>query len=131
MAADPARLRSKNASQRFPTGKLTMLVQWDAGYRMSVLERHSYDEHLYILSGTFVDERRACGPGTYILCRARSEHQCSTPDGCTFSRPVCGTEFGALPLANGAAARAEQRARSQGCAMQAPGAAGRTVFGGG
>jgi len=72
------------------TGKLTMLVQWDAGYRMSVLERHLYDEHLYILSGTFVDERRACRPGTYILCQAGSEHQCSTPDGCTFLEIVPG-----------------------------------------
>jgi hypothetical protein len=72
------------------TGKLTMLVQWDAGYQMSVLERHQYDEHLYILSGIFVDERRACGQGTYILCRAGSEHQCSTPDGCTFLEIVPG-----------------------------------------
>ena len=72
------------------TGKLTMLVQWDAGHRMSVLERHSYDEHLYILSGTLVDERRACGPGTYILCRAGSEHQCSTPNGCAFLEVVPG-----------------------------------------
>ena len=72
------------------TGKLTMLVQWEAGYRMSVLERHTYDEHLYILSGTFVDERCACGPGTYILCKAGSEHQCSTPDGCTFLEIVPG-----------------------------------------
>ena len=49
-----------------------MLVWWDAGYRMSVLELHPYDEHLYIMSGTFVDERRACGPGTCILRRAGS-----------------------------------------------------------
>jgi ChrR Cupin-like domain len=65
------------------TGELTMLVQWDAGYRMGILERHTHDEHLYILSGTFVDEQRASGAGTYILCRAGSEHQASTPDGCT------------------------------------------------
>lgn len=44
------------------TGELTMLVQWDAGYRMSILEHHTYDEHLYILAGTFVDEQRASGP---------------------------------------------------------------------
>ena len=72
------------------TGKLTMLVQWDAGYRMSMLERHQYDEHLYILAGTFVDERCASGPGTYILCKASSEHQASTPDGCTFLEIVPG-----------------------------------------
>ena len=53
-----------------------MLVQWDAGYRMSVLERHAHDEHLYILSGTFVDERRACEAGTYILCKAGSDACC-------------------------------------------------------
>jgi hypothetical protein len=51
------------------TGKLTMLVQWDAGYRTSVLERHTNDEHLYILSG--VDERHACGPGTRQSINAR------------------------------------------------------------
>jgi hypothetical protein len=72
------------------TGELTMLVQWDAGYRMSILEHHRYDEHLYILSGTFVDEQRASGPGTYILCCAGSEHQASTPDGCTFLEIVPG-----------------------------------------
>lgn len=66
------------------TGQLTMLVQWDPGYRMGVLEHHEYDEHLYIIAGTFVDQNRASGPGTYILNRAGSEHQCSTPDGCTF-----------------------------------------------
>src|SRR5690242_14009152 len=52
------------------TGQLTMLVQWDPGYRMGVVEHHEYDEHLYILAGTFVDEQRASGPGTYILNRA-------------------------------------------------------------
>jgi len=30
------------------TGQLTMLVQWDPGYRMGVVEHHEYDEHLYI-----------------------------------------------------------------------------------
>jgi hypothetical protein len=55
------------------TGKLTILVQWDAGYRMSVLERHRYDEHPYILSGTFIDERRSCRVGAVMctLCRSR------------------------------------------------------------
>lgn len=72
------------------TGRLTMLVQWDAGYRMSAIEHHEYDEHLYILAGIFVDEQRASGPGTYILNRAGSEHQASTPDGCTFLEVVPG-----------------------------------------
>jgi mannose-6-phosphate isomerase-like protein (cupin superfamily) len=72
------------------TGQLTMLVQWDAGYRMGVVEHHEYDEHLYILAGTFVDEQRASGPGTYILNRAGSEHQAYTPDGCTFLEVVPG-----------------------------------------
>ena len=72
------------------TGQLTMFVQWDAGYRMSVVEHHEYDEHLYILAGTFVDEQRVSGPGTYILNRAGSEHQASTPDGCTFLELVPG-----------------------------------------
>jgi mannose-6-phosphate isomerase-like protein (cupin superfamily) len=72
------------------TGQLTMLVQWDAGYRMGAVEHHEYDEHLYIIAGTFVDEHRASGPGTYILNRAGSEHQAYTPDGCTFLEVVPG-----------------------------------------
>ena len=72
------------------TGQLTMLVQWDPGYQMAVVEHHQYDEHLYILAGTFVDQNRASGPGTYILNRAGSEHQASTPDGCTFLEVVPG-----------------------------------------
>ena len=72
------------------TGQLTMLVQWDAGYRMGALEQHEHDEHLYILAGTFVGEQRKSKPGTYILCRAGSEHQASTPDGCTYLEIVPG-----------------------------------------
>jgi mannose-6-phosphate isomerase-like protein (cupin superfamily) len=72
------------------TGQLTMLVQWDAGYRMGAVEHHEYDEHLYIIAGTFVDDHRASGPGTYILNRAGSEHQAHTPDGCTFLEVVPG-----------------------------------------
>jgi quercetin dioxygenase-like cupin family protein len=72
------------------TGQLTMLIQWDAGYRMGDLEQHEHDEHLYILAGTFVDEQRESKPGTYILCRAGSAHQASTPDGCTFLEIVPG-----------------------------------------
>jgi ChrR Cupin-like domain len=70
--------------------KLTMSVQWDAGHRMGMVEHHEYDEHLYIIAGTFVDERRASGPGTYILNRAGSEHRAYTPDGCTFLEAVAG-----------------------------------------
>jgi mannose-6-phosphate isomerase-like protein (cupin superfamily) len=76
--------RRKILHEDLATGQLTMLVQWDPGYRMGVVEHHEYDEHLYILAGTFVDEQRASGPGTYILNRAGSEHQAYTPDGCTF-----------------------------------------------
>jgi mannose-6-phosphate isomerase-like protein (cupin superfamily) len=72
------------------TGRLTMLVQWDAGYRMGALEHHEQDEHLFILSGTFVDEQRTSGPGTYILNRAGSAHQAYTPDGCTYLEVVPG-----------------------------------------
>jgi mannose-6-phosphate isomerase-like protein (cupin superfamily) len=82
--------RRKILREDAATGELTMLVQWDPGYRMGVVEHHEYDEHLYILAGTFVDQNRASGPGTYILNRAGSEHQCSTPDGCTFLEIVPG-----------------------------------------
>jgi ChrR Cupin-like domain len=82
--------RRKVLCEDAATGQLTMLVQWDAGYRMGTIERHEYDEHLYILAGTFVDEHRACGPGTYILNRAGSQHQAYTPDGCTFLEVVPG-----------------------------------------
>ena len=82
--------RRKVLRENPTTGELAMLVQWDAGYRMGIVEHHEYDEHLYILSGTFVDEQRASGPGTYILCRAGSAHQASAPDGCTFLEIVPG-----------------------------------------
>jgi hypothetical protein len=82
--------RRKILYENLGTGQLTMLVQWDPGYRMGIVEHHEYDEHLYILAGTFVDEQRASGPGTYILNRAGSEHQAYTPDGCTFLEVVPG-----------------------------------------
>jgi hypothetical protein len=82
--------RRKILYEDLGTGQLTMLVQWDSGYRMGIVEHHEYDEHLYILAGTFVDEQRASGPGTYILNRAGSEHQAYTPDGCTFLEVVPG-----------------------------------------
>jgi anti-sigma factor ChrR (cupin superfamily) len=72
------------------TGELVMLVKWDAGYRMAGVEHHEYDESLYIMEGTFVDEQRALGPGTYIHNRVGSEHQASTPDGCLFLEIVPG-----------------------------------------
>jgi anti-sigma factor ChrR (cupin superfamily) len=72
------------------TGELVMLVKWDAGYRMAGVEHHEYDEYLYIIEGTFVDEQRASGPGTYIHNRVGSAHQASTPDGCLFLEIVPG-----------------------------------------
>lgn len=57
---------------------------------MGEMEHHEQDEHLYIIAGTFVDEQRASGPGTYILNRAGSEHQAYTPDECTFLEVVPG-----------------------------------------
>jgi mannose-6-phosphate isomerase-like protein (cupin superfamily) len=72
------------------SGQLTMLVQWDPGYRMAEVEYHQYDEHLYILEGTFVNQNRASGPGTYIYNRMGSEHQAYTVDGCTFIEIVPG-----------------------------------------
>lgn len=82
--------RRKVFSEDPETGQLTMLVQWDPGYRMAEVEHHLYDEHLYILAGTFVDQNCASGPGTYILNRIGSEHQGFTPDGCTFLEIVPG-----------------------------------------
>lgn len=54
------------------------------------MEHHEYEEHLYIIAGSFVDEHRASGPGTSILNRAGSEHQAYAPDGCTFLEVVPG-----------------------------------------
>ena len=71
-------------------GQLTMLVRWEPGYQMAEVEHHQYDEHLYILAGTFVDHNRSSGPGTYIYTPAGSQHQASTPDGCTFIEIVSG-----------------------------------------
>jgi anti-sigma factor ChrR (cupin superfamily) len=82
--------RRKVLAEDSKSGRVVMLVQWDAGYRMAEVEHHQHDEHLYILEGTFVDQNRASGPGTYIYNRAGSEHQVSTPDGCTFLEIVCG-----------------------------------------
>lgn len=83
--------RRKILAEDPKSGRSVMLVQWDAGYRMAEVEHHRHDEHLYILEGTFVDQNRAAGPGTYICNRAGSEHQAYTPDGCTFLEIVPGS----------------------------------------
>ncbi len=82
--------RRKILREDTKTGQLTMLVQWDSGYRMAEVEHHKFDEHLYILEGTFIDHNRQSGPGTYICNKAGSEHQGYTVDGCTFIEIVSG-----------------------------------------
>jgi hypothetical protein len=37
--------RRKVLYENAATGQVTMLVQWDPGYRMGVVEHHEYDEH--------------------------------------------------------------------------------------
>jgi len=81
--------RRKILAEDPKSGRLVMLVQWDAGYRMEA-ELHQLEEHLYILEGTYVDQNRTCGPGTYICNPVGSEHQAYTLDGCTFLEIVCG-----------------------------------------
>ena len=66
------------------TGQKILMVQWDPGYTLSFRDEHHHDEFLYILSGTFVDQHRSSGAGTYIHNEPGSWHQPSTPDGCTF-----------------------------------------------
>jgi mannose-6-phosphate isomerase-like protein (cupin superfamily) len=82
--------RRKILREDIPSGQLTMLVQWDPGYRMAEVEHHQYDEHLYILEGTFIDHNRESGPGTYIYNKVGSEHQGYTVHGCTFIEIVPG-----------------------------------------
>ena len=65
-------------------GTRIVLVQYDAGYRLSRLDEHAAHEYLYVVSGTFVDQNQASGPGTFIHNRPGSSHQPSSPDGCTF-----------------------------------------------
>jgi hypothetical protein len=67
-----------------------MLVEWEPGYRMGGVDHHDADEIVYVLSGTFVQDGKASGPGTYIHHRAGSSHQASTPDGCTFFEVITG-----------------------------------------
>jgi len=82
--------RRKILAEDPKSGRLVMLVQWDAGYRME-LEHHTLDERLYILEGAYVDQNRTSGPGTYICNRAGSEHRAYTLDGCTFLEIIPGS----------------------------------------
>jgi mannose-6-phosphate isomerase-like protein (cupin superfamily) len=82
--------RRKILAEDPKSGRLVMLVQWDAGYRMEA-ELHQLDEHLYILEGTYIDQNRASGPGTYICNPVGSEHRAYTLDGCTFLEIVPGS----------------------------------------
>ena len=72
------------------TGQRAILVEWEPGYRMRGIDHHEADEIVFVLSGTFVQDGKANGPGTYIHHRAGSSHQASTPDGCTFFEVVTG-----------------------------------------
>ncbi len=66
------------------SGTRIVLLQYDADYQLSYLDEHEHDEYLYVVSGTFVDQNQASGPGTFIHNRPGSSHQPSSPDGCTF-----------------------------------------------
>jgi anti-sigma factor ChrR (cupin superfamily) len=72
------------------TGQRAILVKWEPGYQMGQVDHHESDEVVFVLSGTFVQNKRASGPGTYIHHRAGSSHQAHTPDGCTFLEVVTG-----------------------------------------
>lgn len=72
------------------TAQRAVLVEWEPGYEMAVVDRHERDEVVFVLSGTFVQDGRASGPGTYIHHVAGSEHRASTPDGCVFLEMVTG-----------------------------------------
>src|ERR1700730_13543754 len=72
------------------TGQRAILVKWEPGYQMGQVDHHESDEIVFVLPGTFVQNDRASGPGTYIHHRAGSSHQAYTPDGCTFLEVVIG-----------------------------------------
>ncbi len=72
------------------TGQRAVLVEWEPGYSMGAVDCHERDEVVFVLAGTFVQDGRACGPGTYIHHWAGSQHQASTPDGCKFLEIVTG-----------------------------------------
>ena len=57
------------------TGQRAILVKWEPGYQMEQVDHHESDEMVFVLSGTFVQNNRASGPGTYIHHRAGSSHQ--------------------------------------------------------
>jgi len=82
------------------TKRRILLVQWDPGYTISYLDTHDHDEFLYILSGTFVDQNRACGPGTFVHNEPGSSHQPTTPDGCTYLA-IISPRFTGAPPADG------------------------------
>lgn len=82
------------------TRRAIVLVQWDPGYTISYLDTHEHDEFLYILSGTFIDQNRACGPGTFIHNEPGSQHQPTTPDGCTYLAVISPRFTGADPAAS-------------------------------
>ena len=71
-------------------GQLVFLVRWAAGYRMGGPECVKREKHLYILDGTFVDQNRSSGAGTYLYVRPGAEIMAHTPDGCTFLEIVPG-----------------------------------------
>lgn len=82
--------RRKILAEDLQSGRLVMLVQWDAGYRMEP-ELHTVDEHLYVLEGTYRDQNRASGPGTYICNAAGCTHKGYTLEGCTFLQVTPGS----------------------------------------
>jgi hypothetical protein len=55
--------RRKALYEDAATGQVTMLVQWDPGYRMGVLEHHEYDEHLAAGPSTPHASREVCQAG--------------------------------------------------------------------
>ena len=72
------------------SGQRAVLIQWEPGYEMAAVDHHERDEVVFVLSGTFVQDGRESGPGTYIHQFAGSSHQARTPDGCTFLEVVTG-----------------------------------------
>jgi hypothetical protein len=57
------------------TGQRAILVKWEPGYQMGQVDHHESDEIVFVLSGTFVQNNRVSGPGTYIHHRAGSSHR--------------------------------------------------------
>lgn len=76
--------RSRKLHTDRQNGQRIVMVEWDPGYSLSYRDEHEHDEFLYIISGTFVDQNRSSGPGTYIHNEPGSWHQPHSPDGCTF-----------------------------------------------